>query len=303
MDCSNVSSLDYKNILISLKKSKEMFINVWKELNVKCNTDIPIEEAIDELRNLVIYDILDGNRSTKSSSDTIDSRLETGLYAISLINILKNLGARSCIILIHTDYNRQRGYLEFRKILDNIKNTAPLINQYFVENDISCHCLFLDDDYECSSILHKISESTKKGSFNAFFLFDYNERWISSEKGKSLIESLPEIDVHIRHTKLQMSGGWIPDKMARSCYVYSQNGTIYSNWNHQELLTLISCCLLQKLTMRGELLSKIYRDEKEISLRYTLREEELFNKIVWLNENPSKLALMSAPYGIYQLYF
>ena len=251
----------------------------------------------------MIYEALDGSRSTLTSTQNIIPEIEGALYVLNFIHVLQALGAKTCIIMIHTSYNRNRGVNEFKNILRYIKIGAVLIKRYAVENNICCSCLYINKNYELKDLLNDVTKSTKNGKFLTYFLFDYNEEWVMTEKGANIIKNLPNIDVHIRHTKFQFSGGWIPGKMSRSAFLYSQNGSLYSNWKSDELITLISLSLLAKLINRGEALNKTYISTKEIVQRYRLRELKLFNKVICLQKNPKKIFMMGSPIGVYKYYY
>ncbi len=118
------------------------------------------------------------------------------------------------------------------------------------------------------------------------------------------MKTLPEINVHIRHTKFQPSGGWIPEKMKKSAFLYSQNGSIFSNWESDEIVTLIAMALLAKNFNITEGLDKVYTTDDEIQQRYKKRELDLFQKTVFLREHPTKkLFMLGSPNGIYQFYY
>jgi hypothetical protein len=205
--------------------------------------------------------------------------------------------------MIHTSYNRGRGNKEFYKVLEKIIAGAPFIKKYAIQNNVCCLCIGVKDDYEYINILHNVNETTKKGIFKSIFLFDYNEEWSLSRQGQDILNNLPNIDVFIRHTKFQISGGWIPGKMLKSVFLYTQNGSTYSNWDSDELVTLIALALLAKLLHKGEVLNKAYSSKEEISKRYKIRELELFNKVIILRENPKKLFMIGSPQGVYQFYY
>ena len=121
-----------------------------------------------------------------------------------------------------------------------------------------------------------------KCSFDAYFLFDYTEEWAMST-GKKKIEKLPEIDVCIRHTKFQpYGGGYIPFRMRKATYVYSQNGSVLSNWNTTDFTTLAVVSLLSHILNRGEALAKQFPREDEVIRRYKEREIELYQKKIFL---------------------
>ncbi len=301
------TELDYNELFNKLFASasviKNDFYKIWKKIIQKIDLDIISDEDCKEIKNLVIYDILDGSRSTLIPKSTIDRNVETALYALNLIHTLKNLGTRSCYIMIHTSYNRERGEKEFNQVLKKIALGTPLIKEYAIQNNVRCSCIGIKENYEHINLLNDIIESTENGDFHTYFLFDYDEKWISNKDARNLLDSMPDINVYIRHTKFQPSGGWIPDKMSRSVFLYSQNGSIYSNWDSDEIVTLLALSLLAKLLHRGEILSKTYNRMEEINGRYRLRELKLFNKTIKLRANPKKLFVMGSPIGVYQFYY
>jgi len=292
---------NYNYLLTPASIIKNDFCNIWNNITKKLDLDISIDTAFKELKNLVIYEALDGSRSTLNQK--FGRGIEGALFTINFMHTLKALGAKKCLIMIHTFYNRKRGKKEFKKILKDIKIGAPLIEQYAIENNICCLCICNNEKHELIDLLKKVTISTRRSDFRSYFLFDYSEDWAMTEKGQNIIKILPEIDVHIRHTKFQFSGGWIPDKMSHSAFLYSQNGTPCSNWHSDEVVALIAIALLAKLLHRGELLSKTYVTNGEIVQRNETRELELFNKVVKLRKNPKKLFMIGSPLGIYQLYY
>jgi len=205
--------------------------------------------------------------------------------------------------MVYTSYNRERGKDEFKNILCSVKTGIPFIKKYAMENNVQCSCICMNENHEFIDLLKDVTESTKNGEFCAHFLLDYNEECVNDEKWRNLIGNLPDIDVHIRHTKFQFSGGWIPGKMARSVFLYSQNGTAYSRWDADELVSMMALALLAKLLHRGEMLDKTYTTMDEISERYKLRELNLFNKVIHLRDNPKKLFMIGSPVGVYQFYY
>jgi len=138
--------------------------------------------------------------------------------------------------------------------------------------------------------------------FDAHFLMDYEEEWFLSPEGRALLEVLPPIDVVVRHTKLGISGGWIPTRMRKAAYVYSQNGTVHSNWNFNEYAAMVAVTYLAKILHEGEALSKTYASIDEIKARYRDREIRLRQKIVRLSSKPRKLFVVGSPVGLIQVY-
>jgi hypothetical protein len=205
--------------------------------------------------------------------------------------------------MIHTSYNRGRGKEEFNQVLEKILAGKPFVLKYAIQNSICCLCICSRNNFEYIDLLKDVYESTKKGIFNSIFLFDYNEKWPFTKEGENIFKDLPNIDVFIRHTKFQISGGWIPYKMTHSVFLYTQNGSTFSNWESYEIITLIALALLAKLLHRGEVLNKTYTTNEEIYQRYILREKKLFNRVITLRKNPKKLVMLGSPNGVYQFYF
>lgn len=301
LESGQTIEFDFDNLLTSNSKIKNYFYKIWNTIIQKTQLNISMDTAVKEFKNLTIYEAVDGSRSTLNQN--LDRGRECVLYVINFLHTLKTLGAKNCFIMIHSSYNRKRGENELKNILHDIEIGSALIKKYGIQNNIRCSCICINENYELINLLKDVTESTKNGEFCTYFLFDYNEEWAMTEKGQNIIKNLPNIDVHIRHTKFQFSGGWIPDKMSRSVFLYSQNGTTYTNWKTDELVTLISLALLAKLLHRGESLDKIYTAQEEINRRYKLRELQLFNKIINLRENPKKLFMIGSPIGVYQFYY
>jgi len=295
---------DFRKLFASSSKIHDDFRNIWTSINEKMGiVRTSVKDAQESVKELVLYDALDGGRTTLISKPFIRSKDDIPLFSIALIHTLRILGANSCVIMIHTSYNRERGEKEFKRVLDTIKSGTELIKQYSTEYGIRCNCLCINENYELIDLLKNIEQQTQDGIFNTYFLFDYNEEWYGTEKGFNILNILPDINVHIRHTKFNFSGGWIPGKMKKSAFLYSQNGTVYSNWKSDELVALVAMALLAKKFNEGEGLSKVYSNSDEIQRRYMKREVDLFQKTVYLREHPQKLFILGSPIGTYQVYY
>jgi hypothetical protein len=294
---------DYNKIFASESHIQNKFHKIWKTIIQKTGLELYISKDFNELKDLVIYDILDGNRSTVITNSDVGIEFENAYFVLNFIHTLKNLGVKNCYIMVHTSYNRKRGKDEFENILKKIQQSASIIKKYAIQNKIRCFCIYPNKDYEHKTILDEINNITSNGNFNVYFLFDYNEMWITNEYVQEMFSKLPDIDVHVRHTKFQVSGGWIPEKMSHSVFLYSQNGTLHSNWNSDDLVALVALSLLTKLLHKDEILNKVYYSKQEIDIRNKIREIELFNKIIKLRANPKKLFIVGSPYGVYQFYY
>jgi len=295
---------DFRKLFASPSLIRDDFHNIWTSIIEKVgDVETSVEDAQESVKELVLYDILDGSRTSLTSKPFIEPKDDMPLFSIALIHTLRVLGAKSCVIMINTSYNRKRGDEEFRRVLNIIKSGSEIIRQYSVEHDIQCNCLCMNKKHELIDLLKDIEQQTQDGTFNVYFLFDYSEEWSSTKEGYNILNTLPDINVHVRHTKFQPSGGWIPDKMKKSAFLYSQNGTVYSNWESDELVALVVMSLLTKKFNEKEMLSKTYLDFNEIKQRYVKREIYLFRKVIRLKEGAKKLFIFGSPVGTYQIYY
>src|SRR2546423_14631267 len=101
---------------------------------------------------------------------------------------------------------------------------------------------------------------------------DYEEEWFLTPHGRELLDVLPMVDVVVRHTKLGIAGGWIPTRMGRASYVYSQNGSGHSKWNFEEYAAMVAGSYLSKLLPQGETVSKNNPSVGEMKTRDPHRE-------------------------------
>lgn len=245
----------------------------------------------------------DGTRSTLTVSPEVEVGADAGLYCVALIHTLRGLGAPSCIIMTHTSYNRMRGREGLDRILKVISRGVKPLQRYARHRGVGVYWIGMRPGYELESQLLSNFPMPSDPAFDAFFLIDYAEELIGDSSVRKDLLRLPSVDVCIRHTKLNMSGGWIPGKLLTSTFVYSQNGTLYSNWSFRELVAMSTVALLAKLFHTGEGLAKMYGDIDEVKRRYQLRELKLFNQHIRLRSKPRKLFVLGSPLGLYQLYY
>ena len=294
---------EFERLFATPSRIQNDFEHIWSSIIKNVGVKTTVEGAKEDVKDLVLYDALDGGRSTLTTKPFIEKQDDMPLFSIALNHTLKALGAKSCVTMIHTSYNRERGGKEFERVLSSIKSGAELITQHSIKNKIRCNCLCMNEDYELFNVLRDSEKKTRGGIFNAYYLFDYNEEWYGKKEGQNTLNTLPEINVHVRHTKLNFSGGWIPSKMEKSAFLYSQNGSVYSNWESDEIVALVALALLAKKFNEGEGLTKVYSGNNEIEDRYIKRETELFQKTVHLREQSRKLFICGSPNGVYQIYY
>src|SRR2546428_357711 len=232
--------------------------------------------------------------------DSIDA--DAGLYCLALVHTLASLGARTNVIMTHTVYNRDRGPEETKRFLEILLKGIDPFREYARRHGLAIHLEGIREGYELEQEFNRAFPMPSHPKFDAHFLMDYEEEWFLSPEGRALLEALPPIDVVVRHTKLGISGGWIPTRMRKAAYVYSQNGTVHSNWNFNEYAAMVAVTYLAKLLHEGEALSKTYASIDEIKARYRDREIRLRQKIVRLSPKPRKLFVVGSPVGLIQVY-
>ncbi len=281
---------------------QDAFLNAWEGLSHSLHLELGPTAALDALQDLVLYDIPDGTRSTLSVPPALDVETDAGLYCLSVVHTLASLGARRGVLLTHTVYNRERGPSDTKRFLEIMARGVEPFRGYARRHGIKMHLHGLHAGYELEPLLARAFPPPPAPKFDAHFLLEYEEEWFLSPEGRAVLEALPTIDVVVRHTKLQVSGGWIPIRMRKSAYMYSQNGSLNSNWTYDEYAAMVAVALAAKLLHTGEALSKQYVSIDEIKDRYRQRELQLQERVVRLKANPRKLFVIGSPVGLVQVF-
>jgi len=293
----------YGTYLSSPDDIRRSFLDLWPRLDGILERSIDPASALKDIGDLIVYEIPDGTRTTLSTNEKIDVELDAGMWCLSFIHTLRSLGAKKAVLMTHTSYNRQRGEGEMERIISVIERGIAPVADYCEKNDINARLVGLSDEYELSESLRAAFPERKGADFEVFFLIDYREECFLEEKGKELMSQLPDVDVVVRHTKMHISGGWLPTKTLRATYLYCQNGTVYTNWTFDEHVSLVGAALLAKYLNQGEMLVKTYPSVDDVKKRYQKRELSLSNRVVKVREAPRKLYVMGSPWGLVQLYY
>jgi len=288
--------------LATPEEIREAFVETWESLSHSLGLGIRPEDALASVRDLVLYDIPDGTRSTLTVPPHHDVETDAGMYCLGLVHTLASLGARTSLVLTHTAYNRERGPEDTKRFLGIMAKGIDPFRGYAKRHRIGIKIHGLLPGYELDRALRASFPAPEDPAHDAHFLMDYAEEWFLTTEGRTLLEILPDIDVVVRHTKLQVSGGWIPIRMRKSAYLYSQNGTLLSNWTFREFAGMTAVALLAKMMQRGEALSKTYISIDEIKERFKERELGLGQRVVRLVAKPKKLFVLGSPVGLIQVY-
>lgn len=288
--------------LATPEKIREAFGRAWECLSHSLNLGIAPQDALVGMQDLVLYDIPDGTRSTLSVPLTMDVQTDAGMYCLALVHTLASLGARKAVILTHTAYNRERGPEDTRRFLEILEKGIEPFRGYARRHRVGMHLYGLHAGYELAPKLLKAFPMPEAPGFDAHFLLDYQEEWFLTPEWRAYLEALPDIDVVVRHTKFQVSGGWIPMRMQRAAFLYSQNGSLFSNWTFDEYAAMVAVAYAAKVLQKGEALTKRYVSIDEIKDRYRQRELGLGQRVVRLAPKPKKLFVIGSPVGLIQVY-
>jgi hypothetical protein len=280
---------------------RDAFVTVWEDLSHSLSLGIGPDHALNGVRDLVLYDIPDGTRSTLSVPESTDVEADAGMFCLALVHTLASLGAQRAVLLTHTIYNRERGPEDTKRFLEIMARGVEPFRGYARRHKIAMRLYGMHDGYELGPLLAEAFPMPPDPKFDAHFLLEYEEEWFLTPAGRSLLEALPEIDIVIRHTKLQVSGGWVPMRMHKSAYVYSQNGSLNSNWSYDEYAAMVAVAYAAKLLHTGEALGKKYVSIDEMKDRYRQRELKLQQRVVKLKEQPRKLFVIGSPTGLIQI--
>lgn len=281
---------------------REAFVTAWEGLSHSLHLGVGPSSALEGIRDLVLYDIPDGTRSTLSIPDTLDVETDAGLYCLNIVHTLASLGAAQAIILTHTVYNRERGPADTKRFLEIMAHGVEPFRGYARRHGIRMNLHGMHEGYELEPVLAEAFPAPAEPRFDAHFLLEYEEEWFLTPDGRALLEALPPVDVVVRHTKLQVSGGWIPLRMRKSAYMYSQNGSLNSNWSYDEYAAMVAVAYAAKLLQSGEALHKQYVSVDELKDRYRQRELQLQERVVTLKESPRKLFVIGSPVGLVRVY-
>ena len=277
---------------------RDAFVTAWEGLSHSLNLDVDPDRALNGLRDLVLYDIPDGTRSTLSVPEALDVETDAGMFCLAFVHTVASLGARRMVLLTHTIYNRERGPEDTKRFLEIMARGVEPFKGYARRHRIAMRLYGMHEGYELGPLLAKAFPLPSNPAFDAHFLLEYEEEWFLTPEGRALLQMLPDIDVVIRHTKLQVSGGWVPMRMRKSAYMYSQNGSLNSNWSYDEYASMVAAAYAAKLLHTGEALSKKYVSIDEIKDRYRKRELKLEQRVVKLKDRPRKLFVIGSPTGL-----
>lgn len=255
---------------------KKMFKKACEKLN------IDFKEAIKEIKNLVIYEMTDGNR-TSTNLKGWEGYFDGGIFCLRFIHFAKILGIKN--LYINVIHGRHRFRKNFPDIYKALMKLVPVYEKYARENK-EIKWIFVGDykkpikpegkkEIDLTEFLEKLEKETaKRKGMRVIFMLNYSTRWLETE-GKEKWERLPEANVILRHCKGYVNGDmWLPGKLDRNSFMYVQNGSSSQNFTDQQIVYLIAIALRSYLLNKGTHYFKTYT-HSEIELIRKKREKEL----------------------------
>ena len=233
------------------------------------------------MQDTVIYEMTDGMR-TSTPHDGDVTYFDGGIFCLRFINILRALGMPACYVNVIEEKHKHR--VNYRHIFDGLRKLYSVFDEYAEEYNIRLRFLGnLDERLEppgqsgdFAGDLRELEKNTKSNkTFCAYFLMNYSLDW--AMKNESIFADVHNIDVTIRHTKLQFPTGMMlpPSKSDFTSLVYVQQGSASSTWSDQQLVDLVALALKSKILNVGTQYLKWYKVGERERVRFQ-REEDLF---------------------------
>ncbi len=280
--------------LLTYPKIKNMFEKACKKLG--------IFDRINEIKEMVIYEMTDGTR-TSTSQQGWEVYFDGGLFCLRLIHCLKNLGVKH--LYINVIHERHKFRNNYRDIYLGLKELVSVYRNY-AEKEKDVRWLFIGDyeksleprgleEYNLGRTLKELEKLTENYSgINVYFMLNYSAKKIINW---DIWKKLPQANVIVRHCKGYVNGDmWLYDKLDNNSFVYVQNGSVNKNWSDEDLIYLISIAFRSMLVNKGTHYSKVYHGKEMEEIRKK-REEELSIVHKKLSEKISKRMIIFSPYG------
>ena len=221
--------------------------------------DIDISKYFD---SFVPYLYLDGHRSSDSGISDSEKYNSGFNFFLRFGQIMQKLGFKQMVTMVHTSRNCfVNGRLA--SIIAAIRENFAHSNEYIKASTFK---LYGDIDLY-KKIGHKDfyrfltginNKKKKKASFQHHILINYSEEWALNNLNS--LNQMPDISSVIRFTKGYVSGGWIPNKMRETTFIYSQIPSVSEYWTDEALTTLIYISLNNWSLMKQYIGKKEYEN-------------------------------------------
>jgi hypothetical protein len=271
----------------------------------KARKELELEKLGDGLRDVVIYEMTDGMR-TSTQLEGHNAYYDGGIFCLRFIHALRIMGMTSCYVNVIEEKHTHRD--NYTAIFEGLKRLYPIYEEYAQKNNVKLG--FLGDlagslepeGYEgnFSKALRQLEERTAKNTgFTAYFLINYSLDW--AMKNEDRFSAMPPLDVTVRHTKFQFpTGMMLPASKSDFCsLIYVQQGSAGTTWSDTQIVQLITLAIRSKILNSGTQYLKSYREGERDAIR-SKRESEMFMVHCKLVEKKSanlKRAILAGPAG------
>ena len=257
---------------------------------------LEISNCDDRIRDLVIYEMIDGMRTSTNLSG-IQSYLDGGIFAARTIYFLKMLGARACYVNVTEEKHALRD--NYLHILRAMKQLYSFYEEFSRTHSIRCRFLGnpIAQSKETRLFMKELmmleKRTAKNTDFLACFLINYSLTW--AMMNPNIFATIPEVNVTIRHTKLQTPTSMLlpPSKSDSTSLVFIQQGASSATWSNHQMLCLIGIALRSMLMNYGTQYIKRYKAGENEKIRKK-REIEAILVCKRLEENVVKNACSSS---------
>ncbi len=245
--------------------------------------DIEINKYI----NLFVpYLILDGHRSSNPGTSDVE-KYESGVrFFIRFGEIFQKLGFNKMVTIVHSarncnDVERIESIQSAIKRGLNFSNEFVQGSKFLLYGDMGAYKSVGKGNFN-NYLSEVIMKAPEKPSFTNHILINYSEDWAINNQ--TAVNNIPEISCVIRFTKGFISGSWIPFKMQKTVFVYSQVPSVSEFWLDNGILSLILISLKSWLSNKDFIGTKLYEGEEK-ELLHEKRDIDLSLKKINLDLN------------------
>jgi len=236
--------------------------------------------------SFVPYLYLDGHRSSNSGSSDLEKYSSGFRFFLRFGTMMQQLGFTKMVTMVHTSRN-----CKDRERIDSIQSAVQKSID-FTDDYVSKSKFQLYGDIESyksmgnSEFYNYLNEvdnkSPAKPDFIHHILINYSEQWAINNLDR--INLMPDISCVIRFTKGFVSGGWIPIKMQKTTFVYSQVPSVSEFWSDDGILALFLISLKNWIATKDFIGTKSY-DNEEKELIHKKRDIDLSHNTIKLYLN------------------
>ncbi|MFH1445715.1 MAG: hypothetical protein ABIF08_04545 [Nanoarchaeota archaeon] len=254
--------------LINKEEAEKIFEECCKQIGIDANRG--------DIKDLVIYELTDGTRTSTELSGW-EAYFDGGLFVLRLIHILNHLGCKNFYVLTTGKSHRIRE--NYKEIITALTKEVDVYRKYAKENGVRLR--FVGDleniEFEgAKEFLDSLNilenETSENKGLTVHILIDYSSDWATNNKE---FPGLPNANIIIKHTKGQINDGlWLPGKLKNNSFVYAQNASMSKTWSDKDITYLVAISLRSMILHQGLQYGKSYcGDEVEHIKKH--REEEL----------------------------